>query len=244
MLIKPEDITYKVYSKLTFFRSEIFFLLLAFVVWTAADPRLHLVVSRDLFITALSAMIAILLAVGTLTAGFVTIVVEMVKNKTQNEVINLWSQTAKYIIYPFAVVVLSAIILFLAQLGISLSNTSSSLSILIFLAYLVAHSFFIIKVSEVLINENWSEQAKFKKMKEKFPPSKLNESFKLFEFRKQMGRVYIYDLQGQKRYWIHDPQTYQELGYEWGKWTTVEEGDKAPNYEHFEEGEDIIAPKN
>ena len=88
MLIKPEDITYKIYSKLTDFRSGFFILFLVFVIWTAIDPRWQIVVSRELFISTLKAMITILLAIGGITASFVTIAVGLTKNKKRPNIID------------------------------------------------------------------------------------------------------------------------------------------------------------
>ncbi len=243
MLIKPEDITYKIYSKLTDFRSGFFILFLVFVIWTAIDPRWQIVVSRELFISTLKAMITILLAIGGITASFVTIAVGLTKNKKRVEVTNLWLELAKYIIYPFAVIVLIGIILFLTQINISIPDTNSSLSLLMFFGFLVANSFFvIIKASEILIDQSWVEEEKFERLKKLFPVSELNKTFKLLRFEQQSGRIYIYDLIRRKRNWIYNWKTFTDLGYPPGSWQEIDLNNVPNEFRDYLDDEDIISP--
>ncbi len=245
MLIKPEDLVYKIYSKLTICRTLLFWILIIFVVWTAIDPRWHVSVSQELFKNALKAMATILLTIGGITVGFVTIVVGMVKNKTKIEVTQLWQKFATYIIYPFAIVVFIGLILFLVEIGITFPDTSSSAPLLVLFGYLVANSFFIIiKASEVLINQAWALEERFKKIKELFPPNQLNNTFKLVRFEKQSGKIYIYDLIRKKRYWIYNWATFVDLGYPDGKWEEVDLDNIPEQYKDYNDDQDIISPSS
>jgi len=156
--MRPEDITYKIYSCFTSFRVLLFYILLIFVLVNAICPNLKLPsLSSEFFAETLKAIINILLAVGAIIATFVTIALEIIRKQEKAEYVTaLWLKFAKYIIYPFAIATFAGVVLFLKEAGVNIPKADLSFSILILFGYLTVNSIYVIvKAGENLVNEGW-----------------------------------------------------------------------------------------
>ncbi len=154
----PEDITNKIYSCFTSLRVSLFYILFVFVLISAIFPNLKLPsLSPEFFADALKAIINVLLAIGAIIATFVAIALEIVKKQEKaKDVTNLWSKFAKYIIYPFTIAIFAGAVLFLEKVGVNISKTNLSFSVLVLFGYLTVNSIYIIvRAAEDIVNENW-----------------------------------------------------------------------------------------
>lgn len=156
----PEFFTFRIYTKLfTPVRVVIFWLLLVFCiadfVWLKLDFSRWLPLwNSEIFHSIAVKMIYLLLAVGSFTATFFTIGIEIIKDKSEaRSVTYLWSNLFKYASYPFIVAAIIGTTLFLRNVGI---YDYIPFSIFLLFLFLTANSFYtVIKIAEILINEAW-----------------------------------------------------------------------------------------
>lgn len=104
-------------------------------------------------------MIYLLLAIGSFTASFFTIGIELIKEKSEaRSVTYLWSNLFKYGAYPFIVAVIIGTTLFLRDVGL---YEYTPFSIFLLFVFLTVNSFYtVIKIAEILINESWHPDQK------------------------------------------------------------------------------------
>lgn len=161
----PEFFTFRIYTKLfTPIRVAIFWLLLAFIVidffWLKLDVSRWLPLwNLELFNSIAVKMIYLLLAIGSFTATFFTIGIEIIKDKSEaRSVTYIWSNLVKYASYPFIVAGIIGATLFLRDSGV---YNYLPFSIFLLFIYLTINSFYtIIKVGEILVNEAWHPERK------------------------------------------------------------------------------------
>ncbi len=99
-------------------------------------------------------MIYLLLAVGSFTASFFTIGIELIKEKSEaRSVTYLWSNLFKYGAYPFIIAATIGATLFFRAVGV---YNDIPFSIFLLFVFLTVNSFYtVIKIAEILINESW-----------------------------------------------------------------------------------------
>lgn len=162
--MKPEDLTYKIYSRFTAFRVLIFYLLLIFVVINLIFPfNIFPSIKSELFINALNSMIQFLIIVeGAIVVAFFPVALQiMIEKRKSEEVTDLWLKIAKYIIYPFSIIILIEMTLFLKEYGIDIPKTSLSFTLLLLFGYLTINSVYVlVKDAETLIDEGWIKKEK------------------------------------------------------------------------------------
>ena len=157
----PEYFTFRIYKLFTYIRVPIFWLLLLFWIidlfYFGLDTNSWLPLwSSEIFSSMAIKMIYLLLSVGAFTAAFITIGIELIKNKREAQTVtSIWANLVKYAIYPFVVAMFIGVVLFLKEAGV---YDLTSFSLFLLFVYLTINSVYTtIRAGENLVNEAFQE---------------------------------------------------------------------------------------
>ncbi len=154
----PEFFTNKIYTKLfTPIRVPIFLFFLFFCLvdlfWIKFNITLLLPYwSQEIFNSLTTKMIYLLLSLGALASVFLTISIDIIRKKSNHrEATAIFSNLVKYITYPFFIVIIIEVILFLRDAGL---YKNILFSVFLFFVYLTISSFYTtIRMAQILVDE-------------------------------------------------------------------------------------------
>ncbi|KKU86341.1 MAG: hypothetical protein UY15_C0011G0005 [Parcubacteria group bacterium GW2011_GWA2_47_9] len=161
----PEYSAIRIYNYIfTPIRVEMFLLLLAFCIvdfiWLKLDfTKWFTLWNQELLNSIAVKMVYLLLAIGSFTATFFTICIEIIKTKHEAvDVTYLWSNLVKYTVYPFVVVLIIGAAIFFRHAGL---NQNISFPVFLLFAFLTLNSFYTtIKMAQILVEGSWSQEKK------------------------------------------------------------------------------------
>jgi len=100
-------------------------------------------------------MMYLLFAMGAFTASFFTIVIKTIKMKQETwKVTSIWANLVKYTLYHFATAIVIAVVLFLMDIGKAIPELFPLFLLFVFLT--MNSLYVIIRMAEILVNENYS----------------------------------------------------------------------------------------
>jgi len=161
----PEYSAIRIYNYIfTPIRVEMFLLLFAFsiidLVWLRVDfTKWFPFWNQELFSSIAIRMVYLLLAIGSFTATFFTICIEIIKTKHEAvDVTYLWSNLVKYTVYPFVAALIIGAAIFFRSAGL---YQSISFPIFLLFAYLTLNSFYTtIRMAQIIVESSWSQNNK------------------------------------------------------------------------------------
>lgn len=161
----PEYSAIRIYNYIfTPIRVEMFLLLFVFsivdLVWLRLDfTKWFPFWNQELLNSIAVKMVYLLLAIGSFTATFFTICIEIVKTKHKAvDVTYLWSNLVKYTVYPFVAALIIGAAIFFRNAGL---YQIISFPVFLLFAFLTLNSFYTtIRMAQILVEGSWSEKEK------------------------------------------------------------------------------------